>query len=70
MKVGVIDPTDLSLKEAKRLCDEEPLMLKCDTVRERVEEQRSDFLPINYSNDNFFLESEEVPYRVFNANYE
>lgn len=70
MKVGILDPVDLSLDEAKKLCEEQPLMIKCDTVREQVEEEQSDFVPVNYSNDNFFLDSEEVLYRVFNANYE
>lgn len=71
MVVGVIDPTDLSYDEARRLCEQEPDMIKCDIVEEiAAQEREDDFVPIAHANDNYLEDNVEVTYSIFNANYE
>ena len=71
MQVGIIDPTALSIGEARRLCAQEPYLMKCDIVFEKKKlDKKESIFPSNYSNDNLFDQTEEFTYEILNANYE
>jgi len=74
ISVGVIDPTALNMEDAIALCEQEPHMVKCDIVREQIKAERAlssleDVLYLN-ANDNAVLQSIDMKYQIYNANYE
>ena len=60
MQAGIIDPTEMSEGEARRLCAQERQLVKCDIVfeKKKIKEDESLFTT-SYSNDNFFAEESD-----------
>ena len=69
IQVAVLDPTALTLKEAKRLCREESALLKCDIVREELRQKRRGHKVLKKATMKRHKEH-KLRYNVFNANFE
>lgn len=56
----ILDPLQIDLESAKKLCDDSPEMVKCDILKERLEEKDEEAL----------ISLEPREYTVYTANFE
>lgn len=63
MGASILDPLQIDIESATELCEEEPEMVKCDILKERLEEKRLE-------REGVELFEHETEYVVFSANFE